>query len=202
MSIERLSKIKALLEDKMKSGQLRPQFWKPAQLIQRISPSRVVQQWLITPSSLTSKLKSICPDLEVHVISEKYEMPLVSEAQKLGIARDEEVWIRCVLLKCKNHNWVYARTIIPKMDSLNPWHELQSLGNKPLGEILFQMPNIKRSSFEFSKDTLGYWPHLINHLNTPDIRNQPSFARRSTFNQKGAPLLLTEVFLPGLLEIK
>lgn len=198
MSLDRLNKIKSLLEQKLNTTQLRPQFWKPATLIRRVSPSKAIQDWLTTSNSLTAKLKALCPQLEVHVLSEKMELPLVSEAQKLGIPRDEEVWVRCVLLKCEQRNWVYARTIIPHMAPSNPWQELQSLGNKPLGEILFEMPSIQRSPFEFSRDTLGYWPHLINHLNAPEMRNQPSFARRSIFKQKGAPLLLTEVFLPGL----
>lgn len=200
MPNERLSKIKALLEEKMNKGKLQPQFWKPAGLLRRISPLAHIQDWLATPNSLTQKLKATYPDLEVVVLSEKVEEPLVSESQKLGIARNELAWVRCVVLKANNRHLVYARTVIPFMSTQNPWHELQTLGNKPLGEVLFEMPSIQRSPFEFSKDTLGYWPHLINHLNTPELRNRPSFARRSIFKQKGAPLLLTEVFLPGLLE--
>ena len=200
MQNHRLAKIKALLDDKIQRGKLKPQFWKPATLIRRISPLRHVQDWLASQDSLTKKLKEHHPELEVIVLSEQIEIPLVSEAQRLGIARDEEAWVRCVVLKAGNRHLVYARTVIPFMSPQNPWQELQALGNKPLGEVLFEMPSIQRSPFEFSKDTLGYWPHLINHLNAPVLRNNPSFARRSVFKQKQAPLLLTEVFLPGLLE--
>lgn len=197
-----IAKIRALIAAKTQAKISRPQFWKPKGLIQRITPIRSIQNWLTTQNSLTAKLRQFCPDLEVEILSEKFEEPLISEAQKLGLARNEEAWVRCVVLKCGDHHLVYARTVIPRMAPNNPWQELQNLGNKPLGELLFEMPSITRSDFEFSKDTLGYWPYLINQLNAPEMRNHPSFARRSIFKQKEAPLLLTEVFLPGLTEKK
>jgi len=197
MSVERLSKIKVLIKEKIESNDLRPQFWKPLRLITRIVPSPKIQQWLKTPTSLTAKLKALCPQLEVVVLSETFEAPLLSEAQKLGLEHNEEAWVRCVALKCENGTWIYARTVIPNLSFQNPWAELKSLGNKPLGEVLFEMPSIDRSPFEFSKDNLAYWPYLMNHLDNRKLAYQPGFARRSIFKQKGAPLLLTEVFLPG-----
>lgn len=202
MSAERLSKIKALIKEKIQSKEVRSTFWKPLGLIARVSTSRPVQNWLKTPGSLTARLKSQCPNLEVVVLSEQFEVPLLSESQKLGLQYNEEAWVRCVALKCQNHNWIYARTIIPDLNPQNPWQELKSLGNKPLGEVLFDMPSIKRSPFEFSKDTLAYWPYLMNHLNNQTLAYKPSFARRSVFKQNGAPLLLTEVFLPALTDHK
>lgn len=199
MSVDRLAKIKALLKEKSQARTMRPQFWKPAGLLSRVAPSRKIQGWLNTPNSLTAKLKNLCPDLQVVVLSEKQEVPLLNESQRLGLARDEEAWVRCVLLKCGDKSWVYARTIIPNFDSNNPWSELQHLGNKPLGEVLFEMPSIQRSPFEFSKDTLSYWPHLADALSNPQSSHLSGYARRSMFHQQAAPLLLTEVFLPGLV---
>ena len=43
MQNHRLAKIKALLDDKIQRGKLKPQFWKPATLIRRISPLRHVR---------------------------------------------------------------------------------------------------------------------------------------------------------------
>ena len=195
-----IAKIKALIKEKTKAKVANPQFWKPAGLINRISPSRKVQNWLKTATSLTAKLRHLCPNLEVIVLSEKYEVPLLSEAQKLNLKPDEEAWVRCVVLKCHDQHLIYARTIIPAMSSTNPWHELQQLGNKPLGEILFEMPKTQRSDFEFSKDLLSLWPYLNCHLNNTQENKKFAYARRSVFEQKGAPLLLTEVFLPQLIE--
>ena len=197
-----IAKIQALLKEKNKAKISRPQFWKPAGLITRITPLRHIQDWLKTSSSLTAKLKGLCSNLEVVVLSEKQEIPLYSEAQKLGLAANEEAWVRCVILRCGGNNWVYARTVIPNMSPTNPWQELQSLGNKPLGEILFEMPSIQRSAFEFSKEPIDAWPHLQSVCNIRTPIKPPTFARRSVFKQKQAPLLLTEVFLTEVLQIK
>ena len=202
MPLDRLSKIKALMQEKQKSSHsVLPQFWKPSALIRRITSSRPLQAWLTLPTSLTAKLKTICPDLQVVILSEKLEIPLSNESQKLGMHRDEQAWVRCVLLKCAHHNWVYARTIIPNLSEDNPWHDLQNLGSKPLGEVLFELPSIKRSDFEFSTNKLNHWPYLMENFADKSQANRPGFARRSIFKQQNSPLLLTEVFLPGLVEI-
>lgn len=200
MPFDRRSNMRAQVQDKIASGDLRPQFWKPIKLIFRIAPSATAQRWLKTPTSLTAKLKSICPTLAVVVLSEKFEVPMTSETQRLGLEFNEEAWVRCVLLRCGESSWVYARTIIPNLNPTNPWQVLKHLGNKPLGEVLFDMPSIERSDFEFAKEALLNWPHLTQHLNSPTLNQKPGFARRSVFKQQGAPLLLTEVFLPDLLE--
>jgi len=200
MPNERLSKIRALIQEKQNiSSTMKTQFWKPSGLLRRITPSTKIQSWLNTPKSLTAKLKILCPNLEVVVLSEELEIPLLNESQKLGLHREETAWVRCVLLKCNDTSWVYARTVIPNFQPNNPWHELQNLGTKPLGEVLFEMPSIHRTPFEFSKDSLDYWPHLIDSINDKNAQKFTGFARRSIFSQNKHPLLLTEVFLPGLL---
>lgn len=201
MPLDRLSKIKDLMQQKQKaSGIALPQFWKPTVLIRRITSSKNIQTWLKTPTSLTAKLKVLCPDLEVVVLSEQLETPLLNESQKLGLHKDDQAWVRCVLLKCHQKDWVYARTIIPNFSPDNPWHDVQNLGNKPLGEVLFELPSIQRSDFEFSRNQLDYWPHLMDNLPSETDVTQPGYARRSIFKQQNKPLLLTEVFLPGLVE--
>jgi len=198
---DRLAKIKGLLKEKAQhTVKSRPLFWKPAGLIQRISPNKKIQDWLSTKDSLTAKLRLVCPDLEVVVLSEKLETPLANEIQSLNLAPNEKVWVRCVVLKGKGANWVYARTVIPNFDDKNPWSNLQKLGNKPLGEVLFQDKSIKRTPFTFATQSLLTWPYLINHVGS-DQANKTGYARRSKFTQKGAPLLLTEVFLPGLTKV-
>lgn len=197
---DRLAKIKGLLQEKAQhSVKARPLFWKPAGLIRRISPSKKIQDWLSTKGSLTAKLRLLCPDLEVVVLSEQLEIPLANETQSLGLKPNEAAWVRCVILKGQGKNWVYARTVIPDFTETNPWSHLQKLGSKPLGEVLFQDKNIKRTPFTFASQSLETWPYLMNHLGS-EKAHKKGYARRSKFTQQGAPLLLTEVFLPGLME--
>lgn len=159
----------------------------------------IQQSWLTTPQSLTLRLKGICPDLSVLVLSEKLEIPLPEEITALDLDLQQTAWVRCVLLKCASNvqgqDWVYARTVIPNFDAANPWHSLQTLGNKPLGEVLFELENIERTPFSFDKQLLDGLPYLKQTALSEGL------LRRSIFIQQTAPLLLTEVFLPDLLSV-
>ncbi|VAW47177.1 Chorismate--pyruvate lyase [hydrothermal vent metagenome] len=195
----RIFKIKQLL-NKQKYSQVThasPLFWKPEKLINRITSNKDIQHWLNTQGSLTTRLRQLCPALEVVILSEKLERPLINEAQSLGLQSHELAWIRCVLLKGGEENWVYARTVIPHFLEPNPWTHLQQLGNKPLGEVLFQDNTVQRTSFTFARQPLTIWPYLPISPNQQN--NSIGYARRSIFTQQKAPLLLTEVFLPSLL---
>ncbi|WP_019557514.1 chorismate--pyruvate lyase family protein [Thiomicrorhabdus arctica] len=198
MPNERLAKIKALIQDK-KTHTVRgcPSFWKPARLIQRVTSSSTIQSWLNTKVSLTQRLRQHCPTLQVLVLSEQTERPLLDETTALGLQPNDQAWVRCVLLQCANQNWVYARTVIPNLTPESPWSALQKLGNKPLGEVLFELPSIQRTPFEFTRQTLSSWPYLSEQLEAEQSQAK-GYARRSIFTQKEAPLLLTEVFLPRL----
>ena len=199
MPNERLAKIKALIQEK-KTHTVRgkPSFWKPARLIQRVAASPQIQSWLNTPDSLTARIRQTCPQMTVLVLSEKTERPLLEECTALGLQPNDQAWVRCVLLQCGQQNWVYARTVIPNLTPESPWTPLQQLGNKPLGDVLFDLPSIQRTPFEFSGQALSGWPYLSEQLSLSETQGK-GYARRSTFTQKNAPLLLTEVFLPGLV---
>lgn len=203
------SKIQQLLQAKRSlqsssSARRKPNLhWKPAKLLRRVTTNPALQQWLTLESSLTQKLKQTYPQLEVVILSETFESPLSSESQCLGLAIEEQAWIRCVVLQSAGKNLIYARTVIPAMHPQNPWYELQNLGNKPLGEVLFEDKSIQRTPFQFSKDKLSHWPNLgnlANHEHATDFKppNADAYARRSVFLKNQVPLLLTEVFLPEL----
>jgi len=196
----RISKIKQLLAKKTEphASHTRPIFWKPTKLIQRITPVKSTQQWLTTEGSLTARLRQLCPTLEVVILSEKLERPLANEIQSLGLQSNEHAWVRCVLLRGGGENWIYARTVIPNFSESNAWAHLQQLGNKPLGEVLFQDSTIQRTPFTFARHSLTIWPYLS--LSSSPKHTPVGYARRSIFTQQHAPLLLTEVFLPNLLK--
>ena len=210
----RISKIKQLLKKKPEHQAMhtRPLFWKPAKLIQRVTTVKNTQHWLTAKGSLTKQLRQHSPELDVVILSEKLERPLASESQSLGLQPSESAWIRCVLLRggvqgelsllkreCSGaENWIYARTVIPHFLESNPWFHLQQLGNKPLGEVLFQDSSIQRTPFTFARQPLTNWPYLP--LSSNQDNKAIGYARRSVFTQQQAPLLLTEVFLPRLLK--
>jgi len=164
--------------------------WKPARLYHRLDATPDLKSWLLDQGSLTAKIRTDCPQMQVKVLSEKWQRPLSDEAQVLGLTKKQSTWVRCVLLECDQKPLVYARTVIPDCHIGNPWFHLKQLGNQPLGEVLFQLPTIERGAFEIARVAQHDWPELISE--------QPanlSFARRSIFWQNRKPLLLTEAFL-------
>lgn len=174
--------------------------WKPEKLLSRISREHRLQSWLKDDRSLTHKLRLFCPELKVEVLNEAQQKPLREESEHLRLSVNQQCWVRSVLLKCQGTALIYARTVIPRLDSNNPWHKLQELGNQPLGEILFdpQQTKIHRSEFIYARMKLADLPYL-NEM--PDRELVTGYARQSVFEQHQAPLLLTEVFLPGFTEI-
>lgn len=140
--------------------------------------------WLQERGSLTARLRAHWGDVTVHPIEEGLALPLPHEAQRLALAPNALAWVRCVELRCQGQARIHARTVIPHWSPLNPWTEVQSLGRQPLGELLFSLPDLKRSAFEWAQ-----WP-------SPQNPGQPqALARRCVFERAEAPLLLTEVFL-------
>lgn len=78
---------------------------------------------------------------------------------------------------------IAARTCIPGWGPDNPWCEVQQLGDRPLGELLFELGDIERGPLRFAR--LG-----------ADAR--APHARRCVYRRAGAVLELTEVFLDGV----
>lgn len=167
--------------------------WQSAGLVHRVSTDNTLQTWLLDSASLTAKIRQICADMQVHILSEKWQIPLPTERQQLGMADGEKAWIRCVVLHCHNRPLIYARTVIPKCHAGNRWYALKKLGNRPLGEVLFQLKQVKRHPFDVALWPSLDWPHLAEFDSTPTTAK--SYARKSLFEQHGQPLLLTEVFL-------
>jgi hypothetical protein len=75
------------------------------------------------------------------------------------------------------------------------------LGNRSLGTLLFTHPLVKRHPLYFK----ALQPHHpLYQSATAALDELPSrlWARRSLFTLRGAPLLVTEVFLPEILKLK
>ncbi len=104
----------------------------------------------------------------------------------LGLRRD-------VLLKTGDVPLVAASTLMPSsvLDA-HPW--LARLGEKPLGEVLKNRGHYRRSLFEFMRIDAD----LIFQSAPP--ATQFVWSRRSRFAFESGALLVTEVFLPGVLD--
>lgn len=164
--------------------------WHPVSALPRLTASAELHSWALERGSLTRRLRQLWPDTRVQVLSEALTPPMQHEAQALGMADGETAWVRCVCLLGGEQPRIYARTVIPRWEAQNPWAEVQRLGEQPLGELLFTLPDLLRSDFEWALN--APWPETQAR---PSAAQPQVLARRCTFVRGHAPLLLTEVFL-------
>lgn len=132
-----------------------------------------LQNWLDDNQSLTAKLKAKYDDFSVNLITQTQKKPHASEAELLG---GESAIIREVELVGKAQILVFARSVIPITADTEP---LLSIGTKPLGEILFNDPNITRSTMQITQAD-NIW------------------GRRSLFKVGKTQILVSEFFLEAL----
>lgn len=155
---------------------LRP--WWPQHSLDSLEPPPDLRPWLLHAGSLTQRLLGFWPDLQVCLVHVGTGRLTPEEVVRLGCDPNTPSWIRCVSLRGGGRTRVRARTVIPDWHGYNPWSLVAGLGQRPLGDWLFQQTGVLRSSFE--------WACPEN----PE--GAGSWARRCTFVRHGAPLLLTE----------
>ena len=153
--------------------------------------SCVKQQWLFEPSSLTAKLKSKSKTFSVKVLSE--QLFTLSPKQQALLGCSTQIAInREVILLCDNTPMVYAQSWLPKGDKSNPLH---NMGERPLGDVIFKNPALKRTDIEVATFNLSHSiQQLLAQLNLP---NTELLGRRSVFSLHEYKFLVCEVFLPG-----
>jgi chorismate--pyruvate lyase len=134
------------------------------------------------------------------VLSQQWARPLPSEARVLGLRRYGYVWIREVRLFCDNQPWVFARTLIPTSTLRGCYKRLTHLGTRPLGEVLFTDPMVRRGEVEVARIDAAQclYRHALAGL---AASGDTIWGRRSVFYIHGQPLLVCEIFLPSLLVV-
>lgn len=158
--------------------------------------------WLLDASSLTQRLIVASGGrFKVEVISEQWIKPMLSERNLLGMRRGTIARVRHVRLLCNDKPCVFARTVIPYSTMHGPVRRLSMLGSKSLGAVLFSDKSMRRGEIEIasiSKNDYLYTQAMQN------IRQRVDHlcGRRSVFYLSGKPLLVNEIFLPAINNIK
>lgn len=169
--------------------------WQTRARLRRVALPVGLDDWLLNSGSLTRRLRRACADgFEVRVLDQDWGRPLPSEARLLRLAGGQRAWIREVQLRCAGEPWVYARTVIPAATLQGRGQRLQRLGARPLGEVLFTEPGVRRGVVEIARIAPGQWLHRrIFGVAAPAV-----WGRRSLFYFGRRPLLVNEIFLPAL----
>ncbi len=171
--------------------------WRPRrQLAPQCRPPAFLHTWLDDSGSLTARLVSLSDNhFAVDVLRQTIALPSRNEQRALRMSRPGYALIREVLLLGHRQPWVFARSVLPLASLTGELRHLRKQGNRPLGAFLFSQPHLIRSPIAvaaFNADD-GYVPATIAHSHL-------LWGRRSVFELKGKPLLVSEVFLPALCE--
>ena len=172
--------------------------WKDKKSAQLHLKEHQIQRFLFSEGSLTQLIQNNCSGFfNVQVLSETHNKAMDDEATLLSINIDESCFIRKSLLKNDEQTLVYARTVIPEK-TLTGNEELTTLGDKPLGDVLFSDESTYRSEIRYAKIPVDceIYSEATKGLNiTSEL-----WGRQSLLYIEQKPLLITEIFLPAILE--
>lgn len=146
--------------------QLALPFWQTQS--EGLSPA--VAEWVTHTDSLTEKLQRVCQQFKVDLVSEGWQA--VDSHEKSA-----KQWVREVLLKCGETNWIFAQTLLPQETIDNVAGDVVTLGEQPIGLWLFPQKPV-RLSLMWQQDA-----------------KTGCYARRSLLLLKGYPLEIKELFL-------
>ena len=157
--------------------------------------------WLTARGSLTARLMAHCHSFRVAPLRQQLARANRDEAPLLQLPPQRQALVREVLLECDGQAAVFAHSIIGADELRRTWRWVARLGNRPLGAVLFADPRIQRQPLHYKALDAR---HPLYRRAAEQVPQLPPrlWARRSLFTLNHAPLLVTEVFLPHVTELK
>lgn len=172
--------------------------WLPSPL----AANHPLHGWLADEASLTERIVARCGQLRVKVLSQGLAKPHHDEARLLGLRPGEIACLREVLLIADDRPVVYARSLVCRDSLRGAWAMFAGIGARPLGAALFADPLIRRGplhAHRFDPRDVRY--RRVAHCVKIE-EHGPLWARRSCFLRHARPLIVCEVFLPAILELR
>jgi chorismate--pyruvate lyase len=170
--------------------------WRDAAALDGYPLDEALRCWLQDGGSLTRRLRRLGGRrFHLEVLGEGWEEARDEDLRLLGCSSGR-IRVRRVRLSAGQSRLVYASTRMPPATlARHPW--LGRLGNKPLGEALADRTDVRRTPFEFA-EIPSVDPLLTAAVSGADIPPAKLWTRRSLFYIGQLPILVYEVFLPGL----
>ena len=162
--------------------------------------------WLRDAGSLTARIRARCRRFAVQVVCQKLATVHRDEALLLGLRPGERAWVREVLLVADGRPVVFARSLLPPRNVRGAWNLFHGIGSRPLGQALFSDPAIRRLPLACRRlDGRDARYHRARAALTgyAPAQSLPRtlWARRSVFLLRGRALMVSEAFLPEILEL-
>ena len=160
----------------------------------RKTSSAVLNDWLFDEHSLTQRLSRLCKvGFVVQPLNEGWQQLSADECSTLNLAPDSTGWVREVFLCDGMQPWVFARSVAGKAQLLEANFDLSQLGNRSLGQLLFNQPAFSRGPLQICQLPIAQLPVIAQQ---PSAGQQQVWARRSCFKKESLGVLVAEVFLP------
>lgn len=162
------------------------------------SAAGAYRPWLRDRGSLTRRIQNRCPGLSVKVVFQG--MRRANRDERFVFARRARVLVREVYLYCHQNPVVFAHSVIAARDLRGAWRRLARMGTRPLGAELFTDPRVRR--YPLRQKKIGR-QHELHRQARAGLSGMPAtlWARRSLFVLHKSPILVSEMFLPGILKL-
>lgn len=167
-----------------------------------VGPTPEMREWLTDTASLTAKLTARSTHFRVQRIRQERGLCLADEFAMVGLSRRSCVRERDVLLQCDGRAVIFAHTIVPMAATAADWPFFGALGERSLGTTLFGDPRVMRESMQYAR--LQPRHPLMRRAAAAlgeEAIMRPLYARRCLYRRNKGVLLVTEVFLPALVEM-
>jgi len=173
--------------------------WQPLDNNKKEIPSEWYH-WLVDIGSLTAKLREHCQDFAVHLLAQQQRKAEFMEQQLLGLSQGDQIIEREVQLYCHGQPVIYANSLIPVTVLVDRFKDLDSLGEQPLGEKIFSDPQLERSPIEWTLLTTD--SHLYADATQGlEVKPKQIYGRRSLFSGAEKPILISEFYLPAIVDL-
>ena len=134
-------------------------------IFEGLTPTQI--DWLTNKASLTERLRTFTQNkISLQLLYDDWGMT----------DQNEDAWIRRIEWRYYDEIWIAASVIIPEQSVTEDTNELTRVGERSIGDVLFQDPTLTRSDFIFKK-----W-------------GNNSWSRHSIFHFKQKPLFVIEHF--------
>lgn len=172
--------------------------WRNRGSLRRSAVSQEMRTWLFNDTSLTARLVANCKEVfRVEVLRQRYARVQRNEERLLNMPHRQRALLREVYLYCGAVRVVYARSIIPLSTLTGRQRQLAHLGERPLGGFLFSCPSMRRGQVQLAEIYPGN-PVYNRAMNDLQQTSETLWGRRSVFRLQNKPLIVAEIFLPGI----
>ena len=155
------------------------------------SPAPSTLDWLFDEDSLTRRLTRLSNNgFSVTPLFEGWQPLRGDECAALDLPPASMGWVREVYLRGHGEPWVFARSVAARSALQDDGLQMDALGSRSLGELLFCDQAFTRQAIEVCRYPQAWLPEAdqVDGL----------WARRSRFDRGPLSVLVAEVFLPSL----